>query len=59
MVNAHNSLSHYDRSKVADGTNFRIALVVSEWNEEITQALFQGAKEKLLIIMFWMKILSE
>ena len=48
MVNAQNSLSHYDSSKVADGTNFRIALVVSEWNEEITQALFQGAKEKLL-----------
>ena len=49
MVNAQNSLSHYDSSKVADGTNFRIALVVSEWNEEITQALFQ---KNYWIIMF-------
>ena len=48
MATARNSLSHYDRSKVPDGKNFRIALVVSEWNEEITEALFRGAKDTLV-----------
>ena len=48
MASALKTLSNYDRSKVPDGTNFRIALVVSEWNEEITRALFQGAKDTLL-----------
>ena len=44
MATANNSLSQYDRSQVPDGKNIRIALVVSEWNQEITEALFQGAK---------------
>ncbi len=48
MATANNNLSHYDRSKVPDGKNFRIALVVSEWNEEITEALFRGAKDTLV-----------
>lgn len=48
MATANNSLSQYDRSKVPDGKNIRIALVVSEWNQEITEALFQGAKNTLV-----------
>jgi 6,7-dimethyl-8-ribityllumazine synthase len=48
MATANNSLSQYDRSKVPDGKNIRIALIVSEWNQEITEALFQGAKNTLV-----------
>ena len=49
MATAKKSLSQYDRSKIPDGKNFRIALVVSEWNQSITEALFQGAKDTLLV----------
>ena len=48
MATASNNLSKYDVSKVPDGKNSRIALVVSEWNKEITEALFQGAKNTLI-----------
>ena len=48
MATANNNLSKYDVSRVPDGKNFRIALVVSEWNKEITEALFQGAKNTLI-----------
>lgn len=47
MATADNSLSQYDHFKVPDGKNFRIGLVVSEWNPKITEALFQGAKATL------------
>lgn len=48
MSTANNNLSKYDVSRVPDGKNSRIALVVSEWNKEITEALFQGAKNTLI-----------
>ena len=48
MATADNSLSQYDPSQVPDGSNYRVALVVSEWNNKITEALFQGAKTTLL-----------
>lgn len=48
MATANNNLSKYDVSRVPDGKNSRIALVVSEWNKEITEALFQGAKNTLI-----------
>ena len=48
MATANNNLSKYDVSRVPDGKNSRIALVVSEWNKEITEALFQAAKNTLI-----------
>ena len=48
MATANNNLFKYDVSRVPDGKNSRIALVVSEWNKEITEALFQGAKNTLI-----------
>ena len=48
MATANNNLSKYDISRIPDGKNTRIALVVSEWNIEITEALFKGAKNTLL-----------
>ena len=48
MATANNNFSKYDVSRVPDGKNTRIALIVSEWNKEITEALFQGAKNTLI-----------
>ena len=48
MVTADNSLSQYDQSKIFNGKNFRVALIVSEWNRDITEALFHGAKTTLI-----------
>ena len=48
MATANNNLSKYDVSRVPDGKSSRIAIVVSEWNKEITEALFQGAKNTLI-----------
>ena len=48
MATARNRLSQYDRSKVPDAKDFRIGLVVSEWNETITEALYKAAKNTLL-----------
>jgi len=48
MATDDHSLSHYDRSKVPDGKNLRFALVVSAWNEVITTALFQAARDTLI-----------
>ena len=48
MVSANNNLSEYDHSKVPGGKSIRIALVVSEWNQTITDNLYQGARKTLL-----------
>jgi 6,7-dimethyl-8-ribityllumazine synthase len=41
------NLSAYDKDRVPELTNKRVALVVSEWNYEITSALCEGAFETL------------
>lgn len=48
MASADNILSQYDRTKIPNGLNFSIAVVVSDWNKEITEALFQGTKDTLM-----------
>lgn len=48
MATVHSNLSEYDASKVPSGANATIALVVAEWNEEITSALAQGAYDTLV-----------
>lgn len=47
MASSLKNLSDYDPSRVPDGSNLRIGIVVSEWNEEITSALLEGALETL------------
>lgn len=42
------NLSDYDPATVPDGSPYRIAIVVAEWNPEITDALLQGACDTLL-----------
>jgi 6,7-dimethyl-8-ribityllumazine synthase len=45
---ATTDLSAYNRSTVPNAKNFRFGIVVSEWNEEITDGLYNGALEALL-----------
>jgi 6,7-dimethyl-8-ribityllumazine synthase len=48
MSTADKHLSSYDEAAVPDGAGLRIALVVSEWNHGITDALRQGARGTLI-----------
>ncbi len=48
MATAGNNLSEYDIEKIPNGADFKIGIVVSEWNEDITGNLLAGAKEALL-----------
>jgi len=42
------NLSDYNPATVPDGSAYKVAIVVAEWNPEITNALLQGAHETLL-----------
>lgn len=48
MATANKNLSVYDRALVPNAKDFRFGIVVSEWNENITEGLYQGAVEALL-----------
>lgn len=48
MATANTNLSEYDISTIPNGADFRIGIVVSEWNSSITFNLLKGAKETLL-----------
>ena len=41
-------LSHYDSNAVPNAEGMRFGIVVSEWNEEITEGLYNGAQNALL-----------
>ena len=48
MASANNNTFSYDDSKVPNGKDLRIALIVAQWNKTITDKLYQGAKKTLL-----------
>lgn len=48
MATVNKNLSHYDKTTIPNAENFRFGIVVSEWNDTITNGLFEGAKEALL-----------
>lgn len=48
MATAGKNLSTYDSETIPNGADFKIGIVVSEWNENITGNLCKGAKEALL-----------
>lgn len=48
MATANKNLSNYDKSTLPKAVDFKIGMVVSEWNIEITQDLVKGASETLL-----------
>ena len=45
---ATSDLSYYDKATIPNAKNFRFGIVVSEWNKDITEALFEGARDTLL-----------
>ncbi len=48
MATANKNLSEYDKATIPNAKNFRFGIVVSEWNTEITEGLYNGAMEALL-----------
>lgn len=48
MATVNKNLSIYDKDTIPSGADFKIGIVVSEWNENITFNLLKGAKEALL-----------
>lgn len=48
MASALKNLSDYNAETVPSAIGMRFAVVVSEWNTEVTEALYNGAKETLL-----------
>jgi 6,7-dimethyl-8-ribityllumazine synthase len=47
MATAGINLSAYDKTTIPNAKDFRFGIVVSEWNPEITEGLFQGAFDAL------------
>ncbi|MDR1678664.1 MAG: 6,7-dimethyl-8-ribityllumazine synthase [Prevotellaceae bacterium] len=47
MATQYQNLSSYDANSVPNASDMRFGIVVSEWNDEITNALLQGAVDTL------------
>lgn len=48
MATNQKNLSSYDKATLPNAKNFKFGIVVSEWNEQITEAMFQGAFDAIL-----------
>jgi 6,7-dimethyl-8-ribityllumazine synthase len=48
MATAGKNLSDYNKEQLPDASTYRIGLVVSEWNDRITEGLFEGCYKTLL-----------
>ncbi len=48
MATKNNNLSEYDKASIPNAKNFRFGIVVSEWNDNITEGLFNGAYNTLV-----------
>lgn len=48
MATANKNLSDYDKSKIPNAKDFRFGIVVSQWNDKITNGLYNGAEAALL-----------
>ena len=48
MASNLKNLSDYSSKNVADMSKKKFAVIVSEWNEEVTESLYQGAYETLV-----------
>lgn len=47
MATEGKNLSYYDQSTIPNGEKMTVGIVVSEWNEQITSGLLEGALEAL------------
>ncbi|MFD0976075.1 6,7-dimethyl-8-ribityllumazine synthase [Salinimicrobium gaetbulicola] len=48
MATEGKNLSEYDKDTIPNAKEFRFGIVVSEWNDTITEGLYEGAKKVLL-----------
>ena len=48
MATANKNLSDYDKATIPNAKDFRFGIVVSKWNDTITEGLFQGAYKTLI-----------
>ena len=48
MATANRNLSDYNKDFVPNGADYKIGIVVSEWNENVTFNLLEGVKKALL-----------
>lgn len=48
MATENKNLSNYDKTAIPNAKNFRFGIVVSEWNSDITEGLWQGAFDALI-----------
>lgn len=48
MATSLKNLSAYDEHTIPNGADFKIGIVVSEWNDHVTNKLLQGAVDTLL-----------
>ncbi|WP_297792511.1 6,7-dimethyl-8-ribityllumazine synthase [uncultured Eudoraea sp.] len=48
MATSNKNLSVYDKKTIPNAKSLRFGIVVSEWNSEITEALYHGAEATLL-----------
>jgi 6,7-dimethyl-8-ribityllumazine synthase len=48
MASALSNLSDFNPAEVPSGKDYKFAIVVAEWNQQITENLFLGATEALM-----------
>lgn len=48
MATTNKNLSSYDKESIPNSAGVKVGIVVSEWNERITEGLLQGAVEALI-----------
>lgn len=48
MATSSKNLSAYDKQQIPNGADFKIGIVVSEWNDHITNKLLEGAVQTFL-----------
>jgi len=48
MATENKNLSEYDKNTIPNAKDFRFGIVVSEWNENITEGLYNGAFDALV-----------
>ena len=48
MATIHRNLSVYDKNNIPNVADFKVGIVVSEWNDQVTLKLLDGAKTTLL-----------
>ncbi len=48
MATQNKNLSNYDKNTIPNAKQFRFGIVVSEWNDAITNGLYSGAEVALL-----------